>query len=250
MGDTVAILAMDTATDSLGVAIGENENLIACATFRIPRGHSRILQPAIAHLLQHSGMDAASLSGICVGIGPGSYTGVRIAVSTAKAIAMALEVPLYPIPTLAGIAQASVPWDVVSNILIMPMLFARRGRAFGALYKKNGNHIYCVQESLVMSVADWCKKGVQVQQESGLDLVVIHDFLPKHDVQSELQLLSHASVIQLQTVASRIGHAFITLVNSGDFQPVLGEQIHHVVPEYALEVEAEVKLREREAGRS
>lgn len=241
----MAILAMDTATEALGVAIGQDGSLIASTTFCVPRGHSRILQPAIAYVFQQSGLDMSSLTAISVGIGPGSYTGVRLSVSTAKAMAVTLHVPLYPISTLAGMAEASTPGFQNRTVLIMPLIFARRGRAFGAFYRKQGACLTCVKTSAVMSVADWCMAVAEAQETENADLVVVHDFLPKHGVLDILCTLDKAHIVPLRTVASQLGYALVTLAYLGHFAFVSGEQLHDVVPEYALEVEAEVQLRER-----
>jgi tRNA threonylcarbamoyladenosine biosynthesis protein TsaB len=249
VGETVAILVMDTATEALAVAIGQEREVIASSVFRVPRGHSRILQPAISHLLSQTGTDLASITGIAVGIGPGSYTGVRLAVSTAKAMAITLGVPLYPTPTLFGIAGATVPERHIRHTLVMPLLFARRGRAFGGFYLKKQNGAFeCIKGSTVMSVEDWCNEARALQQKMDADLVVVHDFLQKHGVLELLDSLENACVMPLCTVAGELGTAFIHLAASGVISPVTGDAIHHVVPEYALEVEAEKKLREGRLG--
>ncbi len=240
---------MDTATETLAVAIGEGSEMIACSSFRVLRGHSRILQPTISHLLQHTGIHIDNITGIGVGIGPGSYTGVRLAVSTAKAMATTLSVPLYPVPTLFGIAEAARPGFPNRPSILLPMLFARRGRAFGAIYFKNTDGSYStIKSSKVMPVLDWCKEAQTIQADSGADLIVIHDFLPKHGVLGTLDILQHRSVMTLQSVSAALGPSFLHLVAAGAVSSVTGEEVHSVVPEYALEVEAETKLRERRQG--
>jgi tRNA threonylcarbamoyladenosine biosynthesis protein TsaB len=277
VGETVAILVMDTATEALAVAIGNEGKVIAGSVFRVPRGHSRILQPAISHLLTHAGVGIENITGIAVGIGPGSYTGVRLAVSTAKAMAITLCVPLYPVPTLFGLAGAVLPLQPVRSAVVMPLLFARRGRAFGALYLKRRDGTFeCIKGSTVMPVEDWCTVAMEAARALGsagavrtteavngetvsaagasaeqgnlnADLIVVHDFLPKHGVLNLLASLetASASVTSLSSIAAELPASFVHLVSSGLVPAVTGEAVHSVVPEYALEVEAVAKLKEQ-----
>ncbi len=240
----MATLVLDTATDALTVAIGQAGELVASSTFCIPRGHSRILQPAIWQIVQQAGMNMLQLSEIGVGVGPGSYTGIRLGVSTAKAMASALCIPLFPIPTLATIAEAAASnWKTGSEFLL-PLLSARRGRAFGALYQRTSQQLVCLLDSRVMPVADWLDAAV-AQGVDIKNLRVIHNFSSQESVLDTLPTWPMAEIVPLRSIVPKLGAALLTLVGSGTFASCVGDAVHDVAPTYALEVQAEVKLRER-----
>lgn len=99
------LLIETSAFPRLGVsADGE---LIASRDLESGRRHNRDLIPAIQELIREAGLTLAELAGIRVGIGPGSYTGLRIGITAAKALAYALEKPLVAVPTYAIIANRS-----------------------------------------------------------------------------------------------------------------------------------------------
>lgn len=98
------ILAFDTSTSSLAVAVMENGKVLAERNIHAERNHSAYLVEAIGEALAAAGVAKAELDGIAVGVGPGSYTGARIAVTTAKTLAWALSLPVYGVSSLEAIA--------------------------------------------------------------------------------------------------------------------------------------------------
>ncbi len=98
------LLAFDTSTSSLAVAVMENGKLLAEANIHAERNHSAYLVSAIGDVLAAAGIAKAELDGIAVGVGPGSYTGARIAVTTAKTLAWSLRLPLFGVSSLEAIA--------------------------------------------------------------------------------------------------------------------------------------------------
>src|SRR5579875_1060535 len=167
----MAVLVMDTATEALAAAVGKQEEILGSTMFRVPRGHSRLLQPAIQHLLSNTGLQPNDITLIGVGVGPGSYTGVRLGVSTAKAMATALCVPLVRIPTLAAIAAAAVATRTPVPTLVVPLLFARRGRAFGAMYEKHQDEWSCRESCVVQPVEQWTE-AIRRQVQENPDIQV------------------------------------------------------------------------------
>ena len=107
-------LAIDTASDMAGVALFEGGELLAETTWRTRQSHSRQLLPALDWLLRHIERDRHNVTSIVVCLGPGSYAGMRVGLSTAKALAYALDVPLVGIGRLAADA--------------LPLAEATRGR--------------------------------------------------------------------------------------------------------------------------
>jgi tRNA threonylcarbamoyladenosine biosynthesis protein TsaB len=93
-------LAIDTASDMASVALSREGALEAEITWRCARNHSRELLPTVEHLLQRSGVDKGELTAVFVCIGPGSYTGLRVGIATAKGLAFALGLPIVGVGRL------------------------------------------------------------------------------------------------------------------------------------------------------
>jgi tRNA threonylcarbamoyladenosine biosynthesis protein TsaB len=94
-----------------------------------PPGHSRELMPAVAELMEKAGIGWDEVAGVAVGVGPGTFTGLRIGVATARALATAARIPLHPVSSLTALAAAS------DAPLAVPVIDARRGELFAALVR-------------------------------------------------------------------------------------------------------------------
>jgi tRNA threonylcarbamoyladenosine biosynthesis protein TsaB len=125
------ILAVDTATKSCSVAIIDAGSLCAELTTLRDQTHSKHLMELIHNGLGMSGIGAAELDGLAVVIGPGSFTGLRIGVSTVKGLAHALDKPVVGISSLDALA-----WQCADrSYLICALLDARKGEVYSATYR-------------------------------------------------------------------------------------------------------------------
>ena len=142
------ILNIDTALDSACISLSENEKGLGYALNGTAKDHAAWIQPAIYKLIKESGIKMSDLSAIGVCIGPGSYTGLRIGLSTAKGLCFALKIPLIAINTLETIASSAMNdiqtenLDFTSDLLICPMIDARRMEVFTAVYDSSVEEIY------------------------------------------------------------------------------------------------------------
>jgi tRNA threonylcarbamoyl adenosine modification protein YeaZ len=100
-------LALDTSTPRGSVAIGLPGDVLARVTLERQGGHAAELIPAVARVVEASGVELQELTGIVVGAGPGSFTGVRVAASTAKGLRHALGIPLWAFSSLAAAAATA-----------------------------------------------------------------------------------------------------------------------------------------------
>jgi len=102
-------LILDTSTDSSLIALSKNHQLIASVSAPHSQNLSNSLLPSIQQLLFENKISLKDLFKICVGVGPGSYTGTRIAVSVAETLALALAIPLYPFCSLLAFLPKNLP---------------------------------------------------------------------------------------------------------------------------------------------
>ena len=134
------LLLVDTATDIARVALLNKDQVLAFRENSDSQKHATFVQPAIEALCVETGIQLAQLEGVVVVNGPGSYTGLRVGLSSAKGICFALNIPLYTLNTLQVMAAASIRnWKALGNeitpeTLFCPMIDARRMEVFTALY--------------------------------------------------------------------------------------------------------------------
>ncbi len=132
------LLAIDTATRMAGLALYDPTagRILGEETWYSHDNHSVELMPRVARLLHTQGLAPASLTGLAVSLGPGSFTGLRTGLSTAKGLALALKVPMVGIPTLEVTARP----HMTQRLPIWAILQAGRGRICVAHYlRQRGN---------------------------------------------------------------------------------------------------------------
>ena len=133
MKQTPILLHIETATDVCSVALSRGTEIIGLKEEAGGNNHAKNLLPFVDEVLKQSGVRMSEINGVAVSIGPGSYTGLRIGVSTAKGIAYTAGIPVMAISTLESIAQgAKQLWSETSteSVQIVPMIDARRMEVF------------------------------------------------------------------------------------------------------------------------
>ncbi len=134
------ILSIDTSTRGCSVAIHHHSHLIATNELYTDRSSSAMLTVLIDQVVTNAGFSLSQLDAVAVAKGPGSYTGLRVAVSTAKGLCFALDKPLIAINTLEGMAMQVKPYFAHSSYFC-PMIDARRMEVYTAVYDFNGIEI-------------------------------------------------------------------------------------------------------------
>jgi tRNA threonylcarbamoyladenosine biosynthesis protein TsaB len=127
----VKLLAVETSTLMGAAALLEDDTVVAECRLNIAVTHSERLLAAVDHLLEAARWQLADVEGLAVAIGPGSFTGLRIGVSTMKSLAYATGTPLCGVPTLDALAW-SLPFAAYP---VCPMLDAKKGEVYAALYR-------------------------------------------------------------------------------------------------------------------
>lgn len=131
-------LAFETTTDTASIALADESGLIAEYDFAHRMDLSRRLMPSVMALLADCGTEMRQVEAIGVSIGPGSFTGLRIGVVTAKTLAQTLGVPIAGIVTLDLLAQQL---DFLPDALICPLIKVRQGEVYYAFYHAVGGSI-------------------------------------------------------------------------------------------------------------
>ena len=134
------ILSIETSTTDCSVAISEDGKTMACEKLFLEKSHANLLTLVIESLASHVNIKLNDLNAIAVSKGPGSYTGLRIGVSTAKGLCYALDKPLIAINTLKAMAHEINHYNV-NNYLLCPMIDARRMEVYTALYDCDLNEV-------------------------------------------------------------------------------------------------------------
>jgi tRNA threonylcarbamoyladenosine biosynthesis protein TsaB len=132
------ILHLETAHDFCSVALTNNKSVIAFKESEVVRSHASDLAVFIDDILKIAGVKVNDLDAVAVSKGPGSYTGLRIGVATAKGICYGINKPLIAINTLQAMAcEYQQLFPVNSNELLMPMIDARRMEVYTALFDQD-----------------------------------------------------------------------------------------------------------------
>ena len=149
------ILGIDTSSKFLSIAVSEDKNIIKEESYLLDRQHSSQLVPKIKELLKKSRLSIKKIDGFVIGIGPGSFTGLRIGVSTVKGFGIALGKPCIGVASIDAIACNAVG---VSGNEIIPVIDAKRGQVYAAIYRKKGNQIIRISEYLLLPIDKLMKK--------------------------------------------------------------------------------------------
>jgi tRNA threonylcarbamoyl adenosine modification protein YeaZ len=224
------ILAMDTSNKPMSVAVCKDEEILGEVTLNVKKNHSVSLLPTIDFLLAHVGLVTKDIERVVVSAGPGSYTGIRIAVTTAKMLAFTLNCELVGVSSLAAIA-ANFPNE---EALIVPLVDARRGNVFTGFYRfENGKLVnvapdcHASMKKVIDAVKD--EKNVLFVGEVANFKELIEEEMPSARVNthSRLNLVSAVEI-------ANIGRTKTPVENIDDF-----------VPNYLKRVEAEEKWLEK-----
>jgi len=139
------ILSIETATPVCSVCLTERDSILGILETSEHNSHSKVVAVFIEELLRKSGTDKHMLDAVAVSKGPGSYTGLRIGVSTAKGLCYALDKPLISIGTLEAMAYGMKllpsPAKPELPVIFVPMIDARRMEVFTAMFDANLNPV-------------------------------------------------------------------------------------------------------------
>ena len=148
------ILAIDTSTRYLSVAAATEDGTLASFHRDAHMTHSSRLIPVIDAVLRKAKVRPGDLDGLALSIGPGSFTGLRIGVTTVKGLAFALRIPVVAVPTLDVIARNAQGFVGT----IVPVIDAKKKKVYAALYASDGKDIKRVSKYLLLSAEELAAK--------------------------------------------------------------------------------------------
>lgn len=159
------ILLLETSTEICSVALSKGNSVIAQRVISQPNSHSQKLSLLIQEVIEEAGVSCSELSAIAVSKGPGSYTGLRIGVSSAKGFAYGLDIPLISIETLRILEKGVKRKFPDSGVVAM--IDARRMEVYSEIYDSNGEVIKPLS-------ADIIEKGIYDEYlNSGTEFVFV-----------------------------------------------------------------------------
>lgn len=140
------ILLIETSTAKLSVALARDGKVIASRECEEPRLQASLTAPLVKEVLDSQGLTMADCNAVCVGKGPGSYTGLRVGVSTAKGLAFGAGVPLIAIGSLDVLVAGADPGQAS---YVVPMIDARRMEVYTAVFSPDGEQLTPVEAKII-----------------------------------------------------------------------------------------------------
>ncbi len=232
--EKLTILAMDTATIVSSVAVATKERVLAELTAETRFTHSETLVVNIEEVLRLADVKREELSAVAVSLGPGSFTGLRIGLAAAKAIAYALSISLVGVPTLEVLAAAFPSPGAV----IAPMIDAQKGNGYFALYRWTETGLECEKDVVVASPQEI---AATIAEEKG-PVTLAGDFVRKL-MQKGVELPRNAMLAPITHIMPRAAlvaaRAVVRLKNGEEKSPM------ELEPIYVRRSEAEVLWEKR-----
>lgn len=160
-------LAIDSSTKALSLALLDDETVLAENTLLAEQQHGVLLVPSVAQLMEQLNWKTSDLDGLITGIGPGSYTGLRVGVTFAKTWANSKKLPLYSVSSLALMAAAAIDTQVDT---LIPVMDARRLSAYTAVYTAREGQLEVVVPDAHVDWREWLQA---VADQLGDEVVLV-----------------------------------------------------------------------------
>lgn len=260
MNKQATLLAVDTSTATMAGAIMSGDKLLASVQTESERNHSIHIMTNIEAMMKASKLDVNELDGIIAGIGPGSYTGVRIAVTAAKTLAWTCRKPLIGVSSLAALAFSGVfvEKQQLDHTVVLPIMDARRGQVYTAAFEINAASAQSrrLHQDHIVLMEQWCQLWeVQLAElkARGVSCIAIFGDVALHaDAISSLEQTAAQYGIAVLAAAHAMSGRALAELGQGQWleERIMPTEPHELVPNYAQLTEAEVKqnAKEREEG--
>ncbi|WZL73780.1 tRNA (adenosine(37)-N6)-threonylcarbamoyltransferase complex dimerization subunit type 1 TsaB [Clostridiaceae bacterium 35-E11] len=229
------ILALDTSSIVATVALMEDDKLIGEYIINHQRTHSQKLMPMIEALMKSCEIQMKDIDVIAVAKGPGSFTGLRIGVATAKGLAHTRNIPVVGISTLDGLAF-NLPY---CEGIICPILDARRNQVYTAVYKWDNDMLHRIEAPMAVSLEELITKLSERPEK----IIFVGDGVEKN-IEPLKQALTDRVMRSPNSIkmprASSIAELALQKAKEGNL-----ESFYTLMPEYLRKSEAERQYEER-----
>ena len=148
------ILGIDTSSKFLNIALSEDEDIIKEESYLLDRRHASQLVPKVKELLKKYRTPISKIDVFIIGLGPGSFTGLRIGVSAIKGFGIASGKPCIGVASIDSIACNAQE----NNKDIIPIIDAKRGQVYAAIYRRKGNKVARLSDYLILPIEKLLKK--------------------------------------------------------------------------------------------
>jgi tRNA threonylcarbamoyladenosine biosynthesis protein TsaB len=279
VGTGLTVLALDTSTAALAAAVMRDGETLAEVQSMAERNHSVHVITHIKEMLNSAGVSGDELDGIVVGSGPGSYTGMRIAVTAAKTLAWVWEKPLVGISSLEAVAlggwndgmrqlsaleaEANVAEGMTSlkdavakakpSHWVVPIMDARRGGVYTACFACGGNGEGWTrrEEDGVRLMADWIGELVEAASLAGstgggAPIVWLTGDLSLHGESADKMVeLGKTADVEVRLAPYVLEGRYLGRLGAERLRRGDVDDVHSFIPNYTQLTEAEVKLKQR-----
>lgn len=249
---TVTLLALDSSTASMSVAIVRDGQVLDSFTTFTERNHSVRVVSEIKEILTRNGIRGEELDGIAIGQGPGSYTGVRIGVTAAKTLAWAWRKPLIGVSSLEALAYSA--WLKADSGVsdqpeawIVPLMDARRGQVYTARYVAGkDSQWHRVNEDGIRLIADWTVRLKELAENgaNAIEVWLVGDVTTHEAVIAE----ARSSFGGFRALACDLDAGALGLLAERKYRSGQRDDVHTFVPNYTQLAEAEAKLLSASRG--
>jgi tRNA threonylcarbamoyladenosine biosynthesis protein TsaB len=231
------VLGIDTSTLVSSVAIVVPDRVVAEFTLHTRKTHSERLMPTIQQMIADADLVPKDITGIAVSIGPGSFTGLRIGITTAKSMAFALDSPVMGVPTLDALAM-QFPY---SERMVCPILDAQKGNVYTARYRMKNGFPLRVDEYRVMGIAELLQELADAGEAAVItgEVTLFTEYLQAADT----------AIVQIAPPLTRMPRG--AAVATAGYQQMLAGNVQDprtLTPFYIRRSEAEVLWEQRHGG--
>lgn len=233
------ILGFDSSGMVASVAIACDDILVAEYSVNYKKTHSQTLLPMFDAVVSMTELDLDSVDGIAVAAGPGSFTGLRIGMSTVKGLGLALDKPVVAVPTCHALAYNL--WG--SDKLICPILDARRSQVYTALYEFKDEEMITLKEQDAMDINDL----IDIINDLDRDVIFVGDGIPVFKERIEEKIKNKAYFAPAHLNRQRAGS--VAALGMIYMKEGKAENADDVKPVYLRKSQAEREREEKDGRR-
>lgn len=236
-------LAVDTSTATAGIAVADENGLLAEFMIKDMKTHSQKLVPMLKELLDSLRLELSDIDVLAAVTGPGSFTGLRIGVTTIKTMAYALDKPVVGITSLDALANAAI---VPEGTLVCPIMDARNNQVYTALYKPQNEVMTNLSGYMGLHISELVK---QIEEKyEGADVLFAGDGVLLHRDFLKIELRERCSfmpLFTLQQMAAPAAQMALTLHAAGESM-----DCDELVPFYLRPSQAEREYARKQAQKN